>query len=278
MQDYTADTKLADIKILAADMDLTLLADDGTLPEDMEQLIDELAKVDVLFCAASGRPVSRLFTMFPNHLDKMAFVSENGGAVFYKNAYIYKSLIEASAYQKVLFDAEQRQDCAPVLCAFDGAYILERDKALENDFHKYYPVVLFCDSFEHLEADTAKFSLLFPEYNAEPALADYYMPTYGSEFYITNAGREWIDFMNKGSDKGSGVTHLAEHLGISIADVATCGDTYNDIPMLEAAGHSFLMGNAEEHMRAHAKYLLPTNNERGVAVLARAIIEAKRSS
>lgn len=58
--------------------------------------------------------------------------------------------------------------------------------------------------------------------------------------------------MNLGVDKGAGVAHLCEHLGIDIADAAAVGDTYNDIPMLERVGHSFIVDNAEEHMNAHA--------------------------
>ncbi len=81
-------------------------------------------------------------------------------------------------------------------------------------------------------------------------------------------GREWIDFMNLGVDKGAGVAHLCEHLDIDIADAAAVGDTYNDIPMLERVGHSFIVDNAEEHMNAHAKWRIPSNNDGGVLTLS----------
>ena len=47
MQDYTADLGLADIKLLAVDMDLTLLADDGTMPENMAERIEALDRAGV---------------------------------------------------------------------------------------------------------------------------------------------------------------------------------------------------------------------------------------
>ena len=55
--------------------------------------------------------------------------------------------------------------------------------------------------------------------------------------------------------------------GIDIADAAAVGDTYNDIPMLERVGHSFIVDNAEEHMSAHAKWRIPSNNDGGVLTL-----------
>ncbi len=50
------------------------------------------------------------------------------------------------------------------------------------------------------------------------------------------------------------------------------GDTYNDIPMLDIVGHSYVMGNAAEHMHAHGKFLAPTNNEAGVLTVIDRIV------
>ena len=63
--------------------------------------------------------------------------------------------------------------------------------------------------------------------------------------------------------------------GIDIADAAAVGDTYNDIPMLERVGHSFIVDNAEEHMNANAKWRIPRNNQGGVMTLIDAILAAR---
>ena len=47
MKDYTEDRDLAGIKLLAVDMDLTLLASDGSLPPRMDERIDALAEAGV---------------------------------------------------------------------------------------------------------------------------------------------------------------------------------------------------------------------------------------
>ena len=91
---------------------------------------------------------------------------------------------------------------------------------------------------------------------------------------MTCAGAEWIDFMNIGIDKGSGMRRLAEHAGVDLADIAAFGDTYNDIPMLDIVGHSYVMGNAAEHMHDHGMFLAPSNMEEGVLTVLDRIIEA----
>ena len=60
----------------------------------------------------------------------------------------------------------------------------------------------------------------------------------------------------------------------SETDIAAFGDTYNDIPMLDIIGHSYVMANAAEHMHAHGKFLAPSNNEAGVLTVIDRIIEA----
>lgn len=275
MQNYLSDPSLGNIKLLAVDMDKTLLTDERVLPDCLDERLDALESAGIIFCPASGRPAPRLTEMFEGHKDQMAFCPDNGGSVIYRGRQIYKSPIEPALYHEVLSASVERGDCAVVLCAYNDAYVLERDRPYHDELEVYYPNIIYVQSFEGLSVDANKVSLFFPKWDAEPAFRDFYEPEFGSRLYATNAGREWIDFMNLGVDKGSGIAHLCEQLGIDIEDAAGVGDTYNDIPMLERVGHSFIVANAEEHMQAHAKYMVPSNNNGGVLALIDAILAAR---
>lgn len=275
MKNYTEDKGLSDIKLLAVDMDLTLLASDGSLPPRMDKRIDALAEAGVLFCPASGRPAPTLQMMFPAHKDSIAFCADNGGWVIYQGRTAFRDLIRPELWHEVLDFAAADGNCAPVLCAFEQAYVLKRDRRHHEAINKYYKDIRYVESFDEVDAEADKVTILFPDYDAEPRFASTYEPRFGKRLYVTNAGREWIDFMNLGVSKGSGVAHLCRQLGIGLADAAAVGDTYNDIPMLSAVGHSFVVANAEKHMHEHADYLVPSNDDRGVAVLIDAILAAK---
>ena len=275
MKDYTEDRDLAGIKLLAVDMDLTLLASDGSLPPHMDERIDALAEAGVLFCPASGRPAPTLQMMFPAHKDSIAFCADNGGWVIHQGRTAFRDLIRPELWHEVLDFAAADGHCAPVLCAFEQAYVLKRDHRHHEAIYKYYKDIRYVESFDEVDAEADKVTILFPDYDAEPRFASTYEPRFGKRLYVTNAGREWIDFMNLGVSKGSGVAHLCRELGIGLADAAAVGDTYNDIPMLSAVGHSFVVANAEKHMHDHADYLVPSNDDRGVATLIDAILAAK---
>ncbi len=275
MKDYTKDRDLAGIKLLAVDMDLTLLASDGSLPPRMDERIDALSEAGVLFCPASGRPAPTLQMMFPEHAGSIAFCADNGGWVIYQGRTAFRNLIRPELWHEVLDFAAADGRCAPVLCAFEQAYVLKRDHRHHEAIYKYYKDIRYVESFDEVDAEADKVTVLFPDYDAEPRFASTYEPRFGKRLYVTNAGREWIDFMNLGVSKGSGVAHLCRELGIGLADAAAVGDTYNDIPMLSAVGHSFVVANAEKHMHTHADYLVPSNDDRGVATLIDAILAAK---
>lgn len=78
-----------------------------------------------------------------------------------------------------------------------------------------------------------------------------------------------IDILPAGCSKASGLRHLAQLRGCTLAEVMAIGDNWNDLPMLEAVGSPVLMGNAPEDLqelaRARGWQVGPTNDEDGVA-------------
>ncbi|MFK0570857.1 HAD family hydrolase, partial [Endozoicomonas sp.] len=61
-----------------------------------------------------------------------------------------------------------------------------------------------------------------------------------------------------------GLHLLQEQWNITDDEVAAFGDSGNDMEMLQKAGFSFAMNNANESIRQVARYLAPGNNDEGV--------------
>lgn len=87
-----------------------------------------------------------------------------------------------------------------------------------------------------------------------------------------------LDILPAGCSKASALAHLAELRGCTLTDVVAIGDNWNDLPMLQAAGRSILMGNAPEELRALARengwVIGPKNDEDGVAQAIEGILRA----
>ena len=72
------------IRLIASDMDATLLDERSQLPPDFAETIRALAGQGILFAAASGRPLYTLETMFPELLEEIILIGDNGGAARWK--------------------------------------------------------------------------------------------------------------------------------------------------------------------------------------------------
>ncbi len=83
---------------------------------------------------------------------------------------------------------------------------------------------------------------------------------YNSSSWINN-----IEITSKYATKEIAIKKLAEHYGVDLKDVAAFGDNENDIPMLNAVGHGFLMGNSPDSIRqmTNAK-IIGNHDEEGV--------------
>ena len=82
-----------------------------------------------------------------------------------------------------------------------------------------------------------------------------------------------LDILNKGCTKGAALRRWAAFKGYHPTEVMAIGDNYNDIEMLEFAGHAYIMGNASEELRDRGWQTTLSNNENGVAIAVEAALD-----
>ncbi len=68
----------------------------------------------------------------------------------------------------------------------------------------------------------------------------------------SHPGKHAILARAQGPTKGTALAELCRIAGCTLAEAVAVGDWVNDVPMFAVAGRSFVMGNAPEHVRAHA--------------------------
>jgi len=75
-----------------------------------------------------------------------------------------------------------------------------------------------------------------------------------------------VDFTLAGVDKASGIARVGQTLGVNPTNMVAVGDSYNDLPMLEACGFSIAMGNAPPEVKDAAEFVAPSVAEDGLSV------------
>ena len=82
---------------------------------------------------------------------------------------------------------------------------------------------------------------------------------------ITFSKRNYLEILPVGVNKAKAVAALAQFLGVDLSEVAAIGDGLNDLEMLSEAGFAIAMGNASDRVKAAADLIVGSNNEAGVA-------------
>jgi Cof subfamily protein (haloacid dehalogenase superfamily) len=84
----------------------------------------------------------------------------------------------------------------------------------------------------------------------------------------------YLEIVPKGANKAAALMHLVAILGLDLSQVAAIGDGYNDIEMIREAGLGIAMGNAPATVQSAADWVTGTNNEAGVAQAVHRLFEA----
>lgn len=74
----------------------------------------------------------------------------------------------------------------------------------------------------------------------------------------------FLEIMPRGVDKAHSLLKLLTSIGLTSDQMICCGDGYNDITMIEAAGLGVAMANAQPPVRERADYITKSNDENGV--------------
>lgn len=91
---------------------------------------------------------------------------------------------------------------------------------------------------------------------------------------VTSSAPGNIEIMSPSAGKGTALSHVAAHLGLTSENVMAVGDAANDLNMLEYAYHSVAMGNATPEVLSCCRYTTATNDECGVAQIIDRVIDA----
>lgn len=89
---------------------------------------------------------------------------------------------------------------------------------------------------------------------------------FGHALYVTQTAAHLLEFLHPEVCKGAALRRIAHLLEIPRDEIIACGDSHNDLEMLEFAGTGVAMGNATAELKAVADMITASNEEDGVAV------------
>ncbi|MCD7731574.1 MAG: Cof-type HAD-IIB family hydrolase [Oscillospiraceae bacterium] len=251
------------IKLIASDMDGTLLNDEKELPPDFFLILDRLCSENIHFVIASGRSFSSLKINFEGHLDKLDFICDNGAYVVVNGELVSMSILDKSSLREMLEVCRSLKETTPVLCGVHGTYFERTSDEFFNEVSRFYLNYTCVDDIRTVDDDIFKVAVcdtLNPQNNSYPVISG----KFGESFTVAVTGPKWIDIMNRGINKGAALKSIQCELNIPRSETMTFGDYFNDTELLLAADYGFVMENAHPDMFSFGKYRAKSNNDFGV--------------
>ncbi|SBQ26706.1 Cof-type HAD-IIB family hydrolase [Streptococcus pneumoniae] len=235
---------MADIKLIALDLDGTLLTTDKRLTDRTKETLKAARDRGIKVVLTTGRPLKAMdFFLHELGTDGQedeytitfngGLVQKNTGEILDKTVFSYDDV--ARLYEKT----------EKLSLPLDAISVDFEDLSSQMTYNKC--VTAFAQ--EPLDAAIQKIS---------PELFD--------QYEIFKSREMLLEWSPKNVHKATGLAKLISHLGINQSQVMACGDEANDLSMIEWAGLGVAMQNAVPEVKAAANVVMPmTNDEEAVA-------------
>ncbi len=250
-------------RLVATDLDGTLVRSDGTVSELTRRVLAELDELDVPVVIVTARPLRWMDDLWPM-VGRHGFAIVSNGAIWYDVAAgRVRDLrgIEVEAGLRLVEAIEQAVPDAGFAVETLSGIAMDRRFVDHHGSPPDSPVGTLADIWtepavkllvQHDSLDPVEF-----RQRVVAAVGDLATPTW--------SGDHLMEISAVGITKAATLARLADELGVAAADAVAFGDMPNDIAMLEWAGTSYAVANADPAVIAVADHVCLSNDDDGVA-------------
>lgn len=262
---------VADIRLLALDLDGTLFTTDKQVSPENKAALRLAKEKGVKIVITTGRPLKAI----GNLLEELGLQGRDQYSITFNGGLVQRNDGTVLAHHPMSMDeiaqvqAVMAQLALPVDVISDGTVYSIPGQGKTSLYHTANPMLDFIqlDSLADLPKDKVynKIVIVCEADYLDERIAQ--LPASLSQQFEVFKSREIIlEVMPKGVHKAQGLADLCQELGASPHQVMAMGDEENDLTMLAWAGWGVAMGNAVPAAKAAARLSVTrTNDQSGVA-------------
>ena len=261
------------IRLVAADLDGTLLNSEKTITPATQRAITRAQAAGIHFAVSTGRMLCECGEILPA-LPQVRYISCSSGARVL-DLVTHETIYEACLTPQQAWALYTRLKAfGGIFCYFtDGnvycdaalwrtAAALLEPWAADYIRRLYLPVEHFEAFLQQNTQPVEKLFLMFPSQEERDAAWD---AVRGLPLYIAASAPVNLELTAAAANKGASLDALRRHLGLDRRQVMAIGDSENDLRMLGYAAVPVVMANADDEIKSIAALVAPSDDEDGVA-------------
>lgn len=283
------------MKLIASDLDGTLLNDRGQISEKNAAAIKKAIDSGLYFAAATGR--SRQAASIPLREAGIhcPIISLNGAMLFNEQGELLHSIeMERESAEKVLEVCRERgmylefftnkgilsvsrehfMEVLVDIMQSAHPHLTAEDIRAHAHLRFQFEPVEFIDNYDMIfeMEDIRIYKILAFSIDRGQLLEARKALKNDTHMAITSSGDINLEFNHSEAQKGIALQRLAEYLDVPLKDVVALGDNWNDVSMFQVAGLGIAMGNASDEIKKLADRTTKSNIEDGVAEVIEQIL------
>lgn len=265
---------VVDVRLIASDLDGTLLRTDGTISERTRAALKKALDAGIVMVLVSGRhPLTLRAVAAEAGVDGPAVCSN--GAIIYdpqRDTVLRHMALEPAVARRLVTGL--REMLPDVAFAIERGQQFSWEPAFARDRGASGAHVHVCEDVLDLCTEPiTKLIAWHRETASETLIAYTHRLASEDEVTVTYSTPHLIEISLAGVHKAAGLAWLSAKRGIRPEQVVAFGDMPNDIAMLRWAGHAVAVANAHPKVLALADETTHSNNEDGVARVVERIVE-----
>lgn len=253
------------IKLLALDIDGTILKKDYSLSDRVKSSIKDASKKGVKVVLVTGR-MHKATTFIAQELGlNTPIISYNGALVQSENKIFLEQKIHHELFKKVVNEAKNFE--VQINLYVDDILYSETNTPEIIEYCTKRKIEYKIKSFDKFQNASANKLLVIGKTPDETTkVISHLSKTFENRLNIVKSMPTFCEVLNKNASKGNAIMHLAQYWEILPEEIMAVGDQDNDIDMLKIAHAKVAMGNATQGLKDVSNYIAPPVEQDGLAV------------
>jgi len=241
-------------KLLALDLDGTVVGPGPAITDAVVAAVERAHAAGLAVTVITGR----MYAAAKPFIDRLNLrgpvVCYQGAAIFdaRSGAVLQRTPVQRDVAREVLEAAVV--DRIHAQCYADDRLYLDAINEWSRvyiDLAKVEPVIVPSLVRAFADRDTDKIVLVDSPERAS-RYVDILKDRMGDRAYVTRSNPEFVEVLDPRVSKGTALAFVAAHYGIELGDTIAVGDSWNDLPLLDAAGFGIAMGSGPPELLARA--------------------------
>ncbi|UFT99994.1 Cof-type HAD-IIB family hydrolase [Radiobacillus kanasensis] len=232
------------IKLIALDMDGTLLNKDNQVSEQNKSAIAKARELGVEVVLSTGRHISTCKPIADELLLSSYLITVNGSEIWTTEGELVERQPLGLESIKRLIELHKEHQT--------GLWMTSTEQVWREEIPDQLEEILWLKFGFNLKDETHR-DLIWKELEKDP------------QFELSNSSPTNIEVNAIGINKATALEKVCNRLGITLEEVMTVGDSLNDIKMIKEAGLGIAMENAQPAVKKAADWVTGHHDQSGVA-------------